>query len=227
MTYYPPHHISLYYIINAINVNPLNYSSALTINGLAPRGNPILGLSRFRENSTQTPYTTLIYGNGPGHHQPRRDPSVGPNSTDYPYYVQYAAIHQEEAFHDGSYVAVFASGPFGHLFQGVQEQSYIAHVFAYSMCIGNYTNQPHCKESSNDISRADRVICPSGRSTVVVSPPLGRQAYNLNPSVASGTQNITMDCLMLVMMLISSVMVLSMTLKADRNVIKLALRDNQ
>lgn len=103
-----------------------------------------MGLSRFKENSTQVPYTTLIYGNGPGNHQPRRDPTMGPNSTESPYYVQYAAIHQEEAFHDGSDVAVFASGPYAHLFQGVQEQSYIAHVLAYAMCIGDYTNQLHC-----------------------------------------------------------------------------------
>lgn len=113
---------------------------------MAPRGNPILGLSRFRENATLLPYTTLIYGNGPGNHQPRRDPTLGPNSTDSPYYVQYAAIHQEEAFHDGSDVAIFATGPYAHLFQGVQEQSYIAHVFAYAMCIGDYTGQLHCRQ---------------------------------------------------------------------------------
>lgn len=121
------------------------------MNGLAPRGNPILGLSRFKENSTQLPYTTLIYGNGPGNHQPRRDPSIGPNSTESPYYVQYAAIHQEEAFHDGSDVAIFAAGPYAHLFQGTQEQSYIAHVFAYAMCIGDYTNQPHCLAGSTEL----------------------------------------------------------------------------
>lgn len=126
--------------------------SALTINGLAPRGNPILGLSRFKENATQLPYTTLIYGNGPGNHQPRRDPTTGPNSTDSPYYVQYAAIHQEEAFHDGSDVAIFAAGPYAHLFQGVQEQSYIAHVFAYAMCIGDYSSHPHCRIQTTHLS---------------------------------------------------------------------------
>jgi len=128
-----------------------DHAHALTINGLAPRGNPILGLSYFKEHSTQLPYTTLIYGNGPGGAQrPRPDPSQGPNSTDSPYYVQHAAIHQEEAFHDGSDVAIFASGPYAHLFQGVQEQSYIAHVYAYALCIGDYANQPHCKQQQAD-----------------------------------------------------------------------------
>lgn len=160
--------------------------SALTINGLAPRGNPILGLSRFKENSTQLPYTTLIYGNGPGNQRPRMDPTIGPNSTDSPYYVQYAAIHQEEAFHDGSDVAIFASGPYAHLFQGVQEQSYIAHVMAYAMCVGDYTNQPHCRQTHSDplapstdlygnsIGRIDNNADSSARTTVINNPSFGR-----------------------------------------------------
>lgn len=148
---------------------------------MAPRGNPILGLSRFRENSTLLPYTTLIYGNGPGNHQPRRDPTLGPNSTDSPYYVQYAAIHQEEAFHDGSDVAIFAAGPWSHLFQGVQEQSYIAHVFAYAMCVGDYSNQPHCRmqqQLPNDpfIGGTNSIGADesSRRLMVINNPSLGR-----------------------------------------------------
>lgn len=159
--------------------SPPSNNSALTINGLAPRGNPILGLSRIKENSSQVPYTTLIYGNGPGNQKPRSDPTVDPNSTDSPYYVQYAAIHQEEAFHDGSDVAIFAAGPFAHLFQGVQEQSYIAHVFAYAMCIGDYINQPHCQPNqnqnsittSNSLHRSDQILSPdssTNRLAIVV-----------------------------------------------------------
>uniref|UniRef100_A0A6G1S5K0 Alkaline phosphatase n=1 Tax=Aceria tosichella TaxID=561515 RepID=A0A6G1S5K0_9ACAR len=135
-----------------------DHAHALTINGIAPRGNPILGLSRYKENSTQLPYTTLIYGNGPGNQRPRANPTIGPNSTDSPYYVQYAAIHQEEAFHDGSDVAIFASGPFAHLFQGVQEQSYIAHVFAYALCVGDYQWKAHCRRSPSQANNPLRPI---------------------------------------------------------------------
>lgn len=35
-------------------------------------------------------------------------------------------------------VAIFAKGPMSHLFHGVQEQSYIAHVMAYAACIDPY-----------------------------------------------------------------------------------------
>lgn len=151
-----------------------DHAHALTINGLAPRGNPILGLSRFPENSTKIPYTTLIYGNGPGHHQPRRDPLNGPNSPDTPYYIQYAAIHQEEAFHDGSDVAIFASGPFAHLFQGVQEQSYIAHVFSYALCMGQYSNRSHCSLDGD-----------SKRTTSLVEEARRRSSSNEPPSIPS------------------------------------------
>jgi hypothetical protein len=31
-----------------------------------------------------------------------------------------------------------------YLFQGTQEQSYVAHVMAYAACIGQYQNEDHC-----------------------------------------------------------------------------------
>lgn len=135
-----------------------DHAHALTINGIAQRGNPILGVTKFKENSTQVPYTTLLYGTGPGNHVPRPDPTSGPNSTEVPYYVHHAAIHQQEAFHDGTDVAVFAVGPYAHLFQGVQEQSYIAHVFGYALCIGQYAgigDCAHTRDSQNEVGQND------------------------------------------------------------------------
>lgn len=35
-------------------------------------------------------------------------------------------------------VAIYAKGPMSHLFHGVQEQSYIAHVLAFAACIDPY-----------------------------------------------------------------------------------------
>ena len=45
--------------------------------------------------------------------------------------------------HAGEEVAIFARGPMAHLFHKVHEQSYMAHVMAYSMCIG--PNQDACE----------------------------------------------------------------------------------
>lgn len=38
--------------------------------------------------------------------------------------------------HGGDDVAIYAIGPQAHLFQGVYEQHYIAHVIGYAACIG-------------------------------------------------------------------------------------------
>lgn len=132
---------------------------------MAPRGNPILGISRFRENSTHLPYTTLTYGNGPGGQLPRNNPSLN-NATASPNYVQYAAINQEEAFHDGGDVAVYASGPFAHLFQGSQEQSYIAHVLSYAMCLGRYSDQPHCDSAATSSNQIPKISLGDAGSTM-------------------------------------------------------------
>ncbi len=35
-----------------------------------------------------------------------------------------------------------------HLFQGTQEQSYVAHVMAFAACIGQYQNEVHCSKTS-------------------------------------------------------------------------------
>lgn len=58
-------------------------------------------------------------------------------------YVQLAAVPTESATHSGEDVAVLARGPMSHLFQGVQEQNYIAHAMAYAACVG--ADQRHCQ----------------------------------------------------------------------------------
>ena len=46
--------------------------------------------------------------------------------------------------HGSQDVGIFAQGPMAHLFHGVQEQNYIAHVMMYASCVG--PNKDHCKE---------------------------------------------------------------------------------
>lgn len=38
--------------------------------------------------------------------------------------------------HGGDDVGIFAIGPQAHMFQGVYEQNYIAHLMGYAACIG-------------------------------------------------------------------------------------------
>ena len=52
----------------------------------------------------------------------------------------------DDETHGGEDVALYAKGPMAHLFHGVQEQNYIAHVMAYASCIGD--NKSHCNKPS-------------------------------------------------------------------------------
>lgn len=58
-------------------------------------------------------------------------------------YIQLSAVPTESATHSGEDVAVLARGPMAHLFQGVQEQNYIAHAMAYAACVG--ADLRHCQ----------------------------------------------------------------------------------
>lgn len=117
------------------------------------------------------PYTTLMYGNGPGHkitNNKRPDIRNVDTSKKLTFqcfthckrccceclfsfslslsadkdYVQQAAVPLDSETHGGEDVALFARGPMAHLFQGVYEQNYIAHAMAFAACVG--TNQEHC-----------------------------------------------------------------------------------
>ena len=41
--------------------------------------------------------------------------------------------------HSAEDVGIFARGPMSHLFHGVQEQNYVAHVIQYAACIGDHS----------------------------------------------------------------------------------------
>ena len=96
------------------------------------------------------PYTALTYTTGgPNNYQyevtskgeiQRVDPTK--SDTRAFNYSQQAGIRNDEVMHGGSDIAVFAKGPFSHLFHNVHEQSYVAYVIAYAAKIGPYSDRP-------------------------------------------------------------------------------------
>ena len=56
--------------------------------------------------------------------------------------MQQAAVPLDAETHGGEDVAIYAKGPMAHLFHGVKEQNYVAHVMAYAACLEPYTNCP-------------------------------------------------------------------------------------
>jgi hypothetical protein len=81
-------------------------------------------------------FTSLLYGNGPGGIRKIRTKNLTNEETSNKNYIQESAIFLRSETHGGEDVAIFASGPMGHLFEGTVEQSYIPHAMAYAACIG-------------------------------------------------------------------------------------------
>ncbi|XP_045448087.1 membrane-bound alkaline phosphatase-like [Melitaea cinxia] len=116
-----------------------DHSHTMTYSGYSKRGADILGLASPKFNTSDNlPYSTLSYANGPGYkpnHGFRRHNLILDDMNDLNYtYPSLAPLARET--HGGEDVAVFAKGPWSHLFTGNYEQNFIPHAIAYASCIG-------------------------------------------------------------------------------------------
>ncbi len=110
----------------------------------------------------------MLYGNGPGGLKEIRHKNQTNEETNDVNYIQESAVYMRSETHGGEDVAIFASGPMGHLFEGTVEQSYIPHAMAYAACIGPiYGKDENClkqrginmNSSSYCITRFNYIIC--------------------------------------------------------------------
>ncbi|CAH0715320.1 unnamed protein product, partial [Brenthis ino] len=117
-----------------------DHSHTMSYSGYSKRGSDILGIANAKYNSSDNlPYTILSYANGPGfkantdfkRHNIMLDDMNDLNYT----YPSLVPISRET--HGGEDVAVFAKGPWSHLFSGNYEQNFIPHAIAYAACIGS------------------------------------------------------------------------------------------
>ncbi|XP_066565330.1 alkaline phosphatase, intestinal, tandem duplicate 1 isoform X2 [Amia ocellicauda] len=139
---------------DTLTVVTADHSHVFTLGGNTPRGNPIFGLAP-KIADDDMPYTSILYANGPGY---LLQNGTRANITFVDYmddeYMQQAAVPLNTETHGGEDVAIYARGPMAHLFHGVKEQNYIAHVLAYAACLEPYTDcppeagaAPHCHAS--------------------------------------------------------------------------------
>uniref|UniRef100_A0A3Q3RKM7 alkaline phosphatase n=2 Tax=Mastacembelus armatus TaxID=205130 RepID=A0A3Q3RKM7_9TELE len=124
--------------LDTLSVVTADHSHVFAFGGHSARGNPVLGVSRSQANDTKR-FTTAVYGNGPGYQivngvRPDVNESVSSGND----YLQQAPVPLNSETHGIEDVAIFAKGPKSHLFHGVQEQSYIAHVMAFAACLEPY-----------------------------------------------------------------------------------------
>ncbi|NXK00791.1 PPBT protein, partial [Corythaixoides concolor] len=123
---------------DTLSVVTADHSHVFTFGGYTPRGNPIFGLAPMQSDVDRKPFTSILYGNGPGY-------KIVAGERENVSAVDFAVpLHQKT--HGREDVAVFARGPMAHLLHGVREQNYIPHAMAYAACIG--ANRAHCNAAA-------------------------------------------------------------------------------
>lgn len=130
-----------------------DHEHAIAFNGYCGRGSPILGLcyevapGQVEHADTPNvgddgkPYTVIGFLNGPGSVLIQQDdgtysgerPAVTEEEATDPEYLQQSLIPMSSETHSGEDVAVYAKGPFAHLFDGTLEQNYIFHVMHHAV----------------------------------------------------------------------------------------------
>lgn len=120
-----------------------DHSHTLTIAGYPTRGNPILGKAVSNDSKgnpqksaqlamDRLPYTTLGYRNGPGNNGTGRK-DLSKTDTEAKNFRQEALVPMPSESHGGEDVAIYAIGPWAHLFHKTHEQHYIFHVMQHAM----------------------------------------------------------------------------------------------
>lgn len=128
-----------------------DHSHSMSFGGYPKRGNPILGVDAKLSDVDHKPYTTLLYGSGPGYTHTRKGGryNITGEDTEGPNFIQQTAVPRAWATHGGEDVPVYAPGPMAHLFRGVVEQTHIAHSIAYAACMGQFRYNCSCAASDH------------------------------------------------------------------------------
>ncbi|NXE17151.1 PPBT protein, partial [Lophotis ruficrista] len=132
---------------DTLSVVTADHSHVFTFGGYTPRGNPIFGLAPMQSDVDRKPFTSILYGNGPGYKIVAGE-RENVSAVDFAHanYQAQSAVPLRQETHGGEDVAVFARGPMAHLLHGVHEQNYIPHAMAYAACIGS--NRAHCSAAA-------------------------------------------------------------------------------
>ncbi|NXG78969.1 PPBT protein, partial [Baryphthengus martii] len=148
---------------DTLSVVTADHSHVFTFGGYTPRGNPIFGLAPMQSDVDRKPFTSILYGNGPGYKIVAGE-RENVSAVDFAHanYQAQSAVPLRQETHGGEDVAIFARGPMAHLLHGVHEQNYIPHAMAYAACIGS--NRGHCNNAAGR---------PTAATAAVLLPFLG------------------------------------------------------
>lgn len=104
------------------------------------------------------PYSTLLYGNGPGHSPEHRlVPMLNATDAETHNRLHGAAVPRQWATHGGEDVPVYAIGPAGitqALFSGTFDQSYVPHAIAYVACLAEHAKRCQQEDAAGASNRS-------------------------------------------------------------------------
>jgi len=132
-----------------------DHEHAIAFNDYCGRGAPITGLCMKIDNvgtryidepnlaADGKPYTVAGYLNGVGsvlledaQWTGGRPVELTQEQATDPDYIQQALIPRTSETHSGEDVAIYAKGPWAHLFDGTVEQNHIFHVMNHAITVG-------------------------------------------------------------------------------------------
>ncbi|XP_061681055.1 alkaline phosphatase-like [Syngnathoides biaculeatus] len=126
--------------LDTLSIVTADHSHVFSFGGHSPRGNPVFGISNEIADDDKH-FTIAGYANGPGYQFSNGTrPDVNETISMDDGYRQQATVPLDSETHSIEDVAIYAKGPMSHLFHGVHEQNYIAHVMAYAACLPPYEN---------------------------------------------------------------------------------------
>ncbi|XP_075977665.1 membrane-bound alkaline phosphatase-like isoform X2 [Anticarsia gemmatalis] len=154
-----------------------DHAHTMTVAGYPSRGNDILGTVDTATGLDGKPYTTISYANGKAHsideNGTRVDVTQDQNFTTRDLEYAYPSlVPLDSETHGGEDVAVYASGPWQHLFTASYEQNLVPHLMAYAMCMTEDHHQ-NCGKNSNDGVH----IQPSRTTLLGISVIFGLRLY--------------------------------------------------
>ncbi|OWF43155.1 Alkaline phosphatase, tissue-nonspecific isozyme [Mizuhopecten yessoensis] len=145
-----------------------DHSHPFNIAGHSYRGNYILGITTPYWDEPPLdglPYTTVVYGNGPGRRPFQDRTNYTGIDTTADNFKQESAVPTAYETHSAEDVGIYARGPMAHLLHGVQEQHYVAHVMQYAACVGDFKEdceRPDDRNSNGGYTLSDmkpNVMC--------------------------------------------------------------------
>ncbi len=130
---------------NTLIIVTADHAHGLAFNGYCGRGSPVTGLcykvDTQGEKHKPEPniskdgktYTVTGYLNGPGSNVSNEKEGLTNEKAMNPNYLHTTPIPLRSEAHSGADVAIYASGPWAHLFDGTMEQNYIFHVMRHAV----------------------------------------------------------------------------------------------